>query len=685
MGLKQMIDKAMQGDDEAAAALPPVEISGEAHRAYAHMVRTWSGWDNATLVFGDPMPVSPFASCHRGTHVFKVNPDRVLLNPNRVLLTVNPFRMRQEAVLTGALLHEASHVRHSDWIPRTQIDADLFKHTDGSDVTKQEMALAKCLEEPRIEGIMAAEADRVGATGLAWTLRASAAHLVPMTDLSANSDQAILDLITSWALRAGRQWALAFHTQHVPPSWVNQFTTLMHEIISEHLSQFAISASDPATWTNEITENLMQMCRGTAASANSMWMADAPAESDTGSFMVDRAKRVLELLFPETPSDQMPMAGGGCGAGEGEDESNVAAELDESGDEAGEAGAEEPDEGEGEESSTEGAPGPGEPDENGTEEGPGTDKSSALAKALAEMEGTCKSEAMAEAKSEASATDNTGGLSGGEGAGSAIGGGWRQPTKPEREIKAGAERFLRDMIEPSVSSKVRITDQPSSNIDGAALSAWKAGGQVKAPRFFNQIKRTTKTSPPVKIAILVDVSASMDVLQKPSALLSWSLASACLDLRNFAGHGVQIESTLIHWGSTARVVQHNGEILPGIREVGCHDGTTAMDEAINLIEGEIPGFFDITDTPENRLLIQFTDWRLASHSVGRATEAVGRALGAGVNMLSIVPGSFSPRYASLSTILASIKIQRGRNSLLRYEEGKPEIVWSGAARALSNA
>lgn len=682
MGLKQMIDKAMQGDDKAIAALPPVKVSGEAHRAYSAEVRKWSGWRDATLVFGDPSPVSPFASCHRFTHVFTVNPERLLLNPNRVLLTVTPFRMRQEAVLTGALLHEAGHARHSHWIPRTEIDAEQFKHSDGSDVTPQEMALAKCAEEPRIEGLMAKDADQIGAAGLGWTMRASAAHLLPMTDLASDPDQALMDLVGSWVLRAGRQKAIEFHTTYQTPSWVANFTHLLAQAIVTHLEgqgQDRTQATVHGTWA---IEKLSAMCRGTSLSASSMFEADPASESDTGPFMVDSAKEVLRLLFPETPDSQMPMSGGGCGVGEGEGETSPAAEMDESGEgsgsepsEADEAGAEGDAAGSGEESSDD-------------QPGEGTAPSAAvseLAAALAQCEAESKSKGIEQAEGDAKAVDSTGGVDGGAGAGSQIQGGWRNPTKTEREIKTGAERFLRDMIEPSVASKVRITDQPSSSVDGAALAAWKAGGQVKAPRFFNQIKRTTKASPPVKIAILVDVSASMDVLQKPSALLSWALAAACLDLRNYAGGGVQIESTLIHWGSTARVVQRNGEILPGIREVGCHDGTTAMGPAIDLIEREIPGFFEIKDQPENKLMVQFTDWKLGSHSLFESTQAVSRALAAGVNMLSVVPRGYSGRHTSLERVLAGSPIQRGRNSLLRYDSDKPEAVWAKAAEALSHA
>lgn len=686
MGLKQMIEKAMSGDDEVAAMLEekrPVKISGDAHKAYARLVRKWTGWPNATLKFEEP-EVSPFASCNHKARIIRANPERLLLNPNRVLLKVNPFRLRQEAVLTGALLHEAAHARHTQWVPRNAIDAEAFKHSDGSDVTKAEFALAKVFEEARIEGIIASEADKIGAEDLVWTMRAMAAYVVPMTELAVDPAQALVDLLSSWGLRVGRQHALAYHTNHNPAAWVPAFTQLVHVTLVEHFVAMGEPSGQATVNALTVVKHLGAMATGTDAVQSATFPIDASFVSDSGPFMVDKAKGVLSMLFPETPPDQMPMAGGGCGAGEPEDQGEGVSDLPEDGDEEGEAGAGEPDDTEGEGQEGEGGDSPSDQGE-GEGEGEGTgevDTKSELAKALAAAEGQASEQTKTESHEKAQSTDNEGGMSGGVGPGAPIGGGWRNPTIPEREIKANAEKFLREMIEPNVASKVRITDQPSSMIDGAALAAWKAGGQIKAPRFFQQVKRTVKPTPPVKIAVLVDISSSMDQMQKPSALLSWALAAACLDLRNYAGGGVQIESTLIHWGSTARVIQRNGHPLPGIRVVPCNDGTTAMHHAYELIDEQIPGFFEVKDQPENKLIVQFTDWELNGTSVPRAQEWVGRGLESGASLLSVVPRGFTHRHTKLAPILAETKVQRGRSHLLKYDPSKPNQVWDTAARAL---
>jgi hypothetical protein len=693
-GLKQMVAEATEAQPEAPAP-DPVQVSDEAMRALSVKMREWSGWPDSHVAFGDPSKYgSPFAACDHTTHRFTANPDRLVLNPNRVLLTVTPFRLRQEAVLTGALLHEAGHARHSRWLPRTKEEADAkpLLHSDGTEPTRQTVALARLMEEPRVESLMAAEADRIGASGLGWTMRASAAHLVPMTALSTDPNQRIMDLITSWALRAGRQIALQSVTGLTLRNWVQDFTTLLHDAIRMHLSN--TSAADPATDTRAILTLLVSMTQVT---------------DDTGPTMIDSAREVLTLLFPETEEGNQPEAGSGCTAGSGsspESESGEGGEGSEQG-EQGEGDTEPEDEGSGTDpgagdsgEEAEAEPGEAEPEQEGggdgepesepepepepepdedasasTESVTEADTESELAKALADMEQRARDETTEDAEEDAE------GAGAGGGSGTHLSDGWRVPNKAEREVAKNAERFLRNLLSPSETLRRTLDDSPSAMVNGAAMAAWKAGGQVNAPRFFVRSRRNVEPSPPVKIAVLVDVSSSMEELQTPSAILSWALASAALDMRNFAGRGQQIESTLIHWGGTARVIQKNGQPLPGIREFGCYEGTYAMSEALDLVAQELPGFFDETEHPTNRLLMQFTDWELFGR--GTVVGQIKRALEVGVNMVTVAPHDYSDRRADLNNILAQCPIKRGSTTLIRYNPMFPDQVWDAAAKALS--
>lgn len=709
-GLKQLAEEAMSSEiEDLKAALPPIQISPQARRVLTDRVRKWTGWRDASLVFGDPdQAVSPVAMCDHATRTITVDPEFTLLNPNRVLLTVTPFRLRQEAVLTGALLHEAGHARHSHWKPLTveQAKAHPLTHSDGSVPTKQAFALAKLMEEPRVEGLIAAESSDIGAAGLDWTMRAMAAHLMPTTELSMDPAQALLDLITSWTLRAGRQAAISHRmkgtrTPYNLPSWVGQFTSLLHQTIEAHLTE------------REQAGATLLDSTGAQASANYLslqiqagLLSMIQCDDDTGPTMIDTARDVLAMLFPETPGDDdsdagdgAAMAGGGCPmpgeqageaqpADESDEEDSEGAEPQSEDAEPGEGGSE-PDDDESEDESEAESEDGGASDSTDEAEGEAEgeekpDTESTLAKALAAIEADAKAQADSEAQDESEQTpppEDQGGTSGGKGAGGGMGGGWREPKSEERTVQKGAEKFLREMIDASETAKRMLTDQPSASVDGGALSAWKAGGQVREPHFFIRTKRITEPSPPIKIAILVDVSASMDVLQKPSALLSWALASAALDLRNFAGRGQQVESCLIHWGDATKIIQRPGEVLPGIREVACNQGTSNMQGALSQIEEAMPGFYDLSDRAANRLIVQFTDWKV--FEISATAKAVGRALEAGVNMLSVVPSNYSARYTPLSDILSRCKIQRGATSLVKYNPGDPGAVWDQAAEALT--
>lgn len=714
-GLKQLVDEAVSGnpapvgsvsepripDQTRAAAedLIPVDISNEAQFQLSRMIRTWSGWRDAALVFDCP-EVSPWAETRHDTRTFVVCPERLIRNPNRVLLTVTPFRLRQEAVLTGAMLHEAGHARHSLWLPRTKEQAaahpEMMHHSDdsshaGEPVTKQTVALARLMEEPRIEGLMARNAEDVGAADLAWTMRASAAKLIPTTNLSPDPDQRIMDLIDSWAKRAGRQLAISHWTDYRAPQWVSDFTTLLHSALENHIHQQG-DAISPATAAAQAINHLLMM---------------AVNVDDRGTYMLDTARDVLDILFPETAGDDSPgapMPSTECGdPGDGEKQKGEGGESDEAG-EQGEGNTEPEDEGEG---TDPGAGDKGEEDPEADEEGDGSpeqgddgvsedsdtdegsdrsddssetgDGSPSLEQMLAELEAQADSQTEDEGEK---ASKKVGGGAGFGGAGDNSGG-FRQPTAEERLTQKGAEHFLRGLIDPSESSKVTLTDQPSATVDGAAMASWKAGGQRRDPRFFRRTQRTITPAPPVKIAILVDVSSSMDDLQEPSALISWALAAAAIDLRNFAGRGVQVESCLIHWGSDARVIQGVGEMLPGIRQVNCNEGTAASDEALALVEEQMPGFFDHQPTPVNRLLVNFTDWQLWSSP--ETPGYVTRAIDSGVNLLTVAPRHYTTQGSSLYQILKDIPNVGGKAPVMIYRQGSnPEQVWNVATELLNN-
>lgn len=628
------------GDPRTPPEVQPVTITAAAHRGLAEMFRVWAGWRTASVQFVEPdeteSMISDIAVTNIESHTVKVNADGLVLNPNRVVRTATPYALRKEPLLTGVLMHEACHARFTKW-PK------YLKHGDGSDVHPNTLALAQVMEEPHIEYRMRVEAPKdpslVTANSLAWTMRAAQVALAPPT---APVGATLLDLIQSYLLRAGRWYGVAN-----APKWVEGL---------ENLLRNEITAQKGAYTTQVVMASLR---------------FSITAEDATGQKRVDMARTVLEALYDD-PEDA-PTADDPHG------EAGATSSTGESG-ESGEAGAS---------SSTEAGEGEGEGEGSGS--GSGDELSEETAAALAKLEQAANEQATdstfqeAEAQSgadeaEAQMQEGSGGT--GAGTGPALPRNYRasSPTVENRAMKTEASRFLRDLLDPSETNVQTLSESPSATVDPAAMAAWKAGGQVKDPIFFRRTRRDVRPAPPVRIAILVDVSGSMDSMQRPSAELSWALAEAALDLRNFAGRGRQVESCLVHWGSAVQVVQRPGDLLPGVLNRPCNEGTDVLPEAMDAVEKMMPGFFDSTGRPENRLMVNFTDWYVSTRGSRLATDRLVPAIESGLRVLSVVPERWSPGYSMYNDL--SSRVSRDKLPVVVHHASQPNAVWDTASNLL---
>lgn len=648
----------------------PVRVSGGAVKALGDLARRWAEDDMVTLSVSTETKV---AHTDLKSKRIVLNPDVLVRNPNRVLNLITPFRLRQEAVVTGALLHEVAHLRYSKWMPRSVEELKALKHSDGKPVAPATRALATLLEEPRIEGRMASDMHKIGGYGLTWTMRASAAAIVPPTPAAMDPSQQMVDLIGSWALRAGRVAALGVHvpSEATTYPWVRRFDNLVVDALWDWMIRIGAPTSD----------------------AHEVWqyLIDSVSAPDDGPDLLDTAREILNILFPDDGAASAPSPSMGTCSTAGDSGGSEGSDASDSGDDEGEGSDDEGSDDEGSDDEGDGDSddeGDGDSDEGGS-------ANEGLADALSQVEGMAaegEEEAAAEEgdkpvpsppEEHISSVGNS--TTGGSGAGA-----WKRPTPADREVQRNATDFLRTLLAPTEGTVRSLSETPSATVDGAAFSAWKAGGRVGEPMFFVRTRREVVDAPPARIAILVDISGSMAPLQKPSALLSWALSCAAVDLRNFAGRGRRVESCLIHWGSgTPQVIQKNGELLPGLREVPCDESTTQMGAAVSMIETEMPGFFDkpAHGHEENRLLIQFTDWELSQHGLPEANLAVMRALLSGVNMLTVAPSSavhHRPGPSALPYIEAALdKVPgRGRSETIIYNRRDPEAVWTAAKNIL---
>lgn len=652
-------------------------ISGSARASLGALYRQWSGWRNGQLKFGQPNPkVSDVAMTLRADRTTTVDPARVVRNPNKVLVRVNPFRLRQEAVLTGTLLHEAAHARFSTWRPCTDEGMKNYVHSDGAPVAPATDDLAQALEEARVEGLMHGALTNPSHelyqwTDLAWTLMIPPMVFIPRLDVARlyaeepDPRQRLMAFLETFILKGLREFVRDANSSAY---W--QYHDLMDQVLKLYFVERDAKPGEEPDATDR-AHIIRELQRSVTHSITS--------DHDP----VDRARAILEELFPNTPPEDMPRMGGGCGegmAGEGPGEPGEQGSGSGSGSGSGEQSE---DDGQSEDPSRE---------LSSREQALAHDTQTQLDRAAATERVAARArKKKAEARAaggeqEPEAVSAQLGNGGGAGAGSAYHYGTRrQPNADNRAEQKRAEQFLRSMIEPAEGRVDSLSESPAATVDGAALQRWKAGGRTGAPRFFQRTRREVTPSPPLKVAVLVDVSSSMNVLQEPSSILSWAIASAAIDLRNFAGRGRQIESTLIHWGDRARVIQANGKPTQGILVAACREGTQAMPEAMDLVEQEIPGFGSLPDKPEHRLLVQFTDWQLWSHCHQGVTEKVGGAVANGVNMLTILPPRYSRGDHDRLIGEAAATPGAGTVAVAHYDPENPHHVWDYAQRVIDMA
>jgi hypothetical protein len=181
-----------------------VVITPSAELDLARRIRLWSGWSNASVTF-DPTKTET-AHVDHVARQFAFNLNKLVLNPNRVVAKVTDQSLRLEAVLTGAMLHEAGHARYTTWRPRTPEGERAFLDNEGGrrPYSKAALELAKMAEEPRIE-LLVRTTPTSTAASLTWTTRASA--LWALHEIISNSSNAMPDAIAAvglWLLTIGR-------------------------------------------------------------------------------------------------------------------------------------------------------------------------------------------------------------------------------------------------------------------------------------------------------------------------------------------------------------------------------------------------------------------------------------------------------------------------------------------------
>ena len=261
----------------------PVKLGPDVERGLSELFREISGRKTGTVTYGKPKG-SPYASTNMQTYACTMNLDALIRNPYRNLRKINPYYLRLEAVMTGALLHEAAHALYSD---------DLIKIRQMDGVREDVKGLLTMLEEPRIERMLG-ESKR--AAGLDWTMNVTAAVLIPpYTTSDASAEQELINLISAWILRAGRY----MYARSVHGDWVYRFTVLLESAFARRLEEIQAQRGEspdpskisPTDYAPQLRVRLAQLIT-------------EPSLRTEGR--VAMATGFMEVLFPEDTGASFP-------------------------------------------------------------------------------------------------------------------------------------------------------------------------------------------------------------------------------------------------------------------------------------------------------------------------------------------------------------------------------------------
>jgi len=162
--------------------------------------------------------------------------------------------------------------------------------------------------------------------------------------------------------------------------------------------------------------------------------------------------------------------------------------------------------------------------------------------------------------------------------------GTRRPTARERSAARVLARSLNIAgIRERVATKHSSTVPPGRPRMRAVLTreAQRAAGAIPTAEPFTRTIRTVVPSPPLRLGIACDVSASMNDFAGPVASAAWILANA-------AAHApVPAETATVIFGSHVRPITYPGTAPTSITEFAANDTFEAVDVAINALDGAL--------------------------------------------------------------------------------------------------
>jgi hypothetical protein len=208
--------------------------------------------------------------------------------------------------------------------------------------------------------------------------------------------------------------------------------------------------------------------------------------------------------------------------------------------------------------------------------------------------------------------------------------GFRTPTASERRL---AHKTARKILSAYIREKAVTTthsDRPPGRLSPRAAmtgQAQMAMGMYPTVEPFTRKERAHTNSPPLKVGIIQDVSASQDTPAKASASGAYSLAAATKIIPDgivaMVGFGDEVTKIIGPW-----------EKPKGVPELDTNAGTEYLIKAMKALEGEL----HLMRQGSARLMVIVTDGMLSLTDMNARDPALKRYLNAGVHVLWVNTG-----------------------------------------------
>jgi len=213
--------------------------------------------------------------------------------------------------------------------------------------------------------------------------------------------------------------------------------------------------------------------------------------------------------------------------------------------------------------------------------------------------------------------------------------GTRPPTRKERAAARVLGAALTTAGTRARARSVRPSALPPGRLRMRGVitaEAQRGAGSIVSAEPFSRTVRRVIPTPPLRVGIACDVSASMRAMARPVASAAWILAHATRHT------SVPASSASVIFGEHVRPITHPGLAPDRVTQFACEDGWEEIGTAIEALEGAL----ELSTPTAARLLVIISDGLFPTDVILEVNARAARLRASGCAMLWLTPPMHNP-------------------------------------------